>query len=62
LSRSGDPAQRVDRLVRFDAFFQRFIGTPAQPIPPPPAVPASPPPPAPAPPAKAPAGEMMMTP
>ena len=42
LSRSGDPDQRIDRLVRFDEFFQRFIGTPAQPIPPPP-------PPAPAP-------------
>lgn len=53
LSRSGDPAQRIDRLVRFDAFFQRFIGTPAQPIPlppptPPPA-PAAPPPQPPAP-------------
>ena len=35
LNRSGDPDQRIDRLVRFDEFFQRFIGTPAQPIPPP---------------------------
>jgi dipeptidyl aminopeptidase/acylaminoacyl peptidase len=26
LSRSGDPDQRVDRLVRLDEFFQRFIG------------------------------------
>ncbi|HEU5079439.1 MAG TPA: S9 family peptidase [Opitutaceae bacterium] len=26
LSRSGDPGQRVDRLVRLDEFFQRFIG------------------------------------
>ncbi|HTJ78128.1 MAG TPA: S9 family peptidase [Rariglobus sp.] len=32
LSRSGDPAQRIDRFVRFDEFFQRFIGDPAQPI------------------------------
>ncbi len=24
--RSGDPAQRIDRLVRMDEFFQRFIG------------------------------------
>jgi dipeptidyl aminopeptidase/acylaminoacyl peptidase len=46
LSRTGDPVQRIDRLVRFDEFFQRFIGTPAQPIPPPP--PTPPPPPAPA--------------
>jgi dipeptidyl aminopeptidase/acylaminoacyl peptidase len=36
LSRTGDPRQRLDRLVRFDAFFQRFVGTPARPIPPPP--------------------------
>jgi dipeptidyl aminopeptidase/acylaminoacyl peptidase len=36
LSRHGDPAQRIDRLVRFDEFFQRFIGTPAQLMPPPP--------------------------
>lgn len=36
LSRHGDSAQRIDRLVRFDEFFQRFIGTPAQLIPPPP--------------------------
>ncbi|HSI07131.1 MAG: prolyl oligopeptidase family serine peptidase [Rariglobus sp.] len=36
LSRHGDPSQRIDRLVRFDEFFQRFIGTPAQVIPPPP--------------------------
>ncbi|MDF3057473.1 MAG: peptidase [Rariglobus sp.] len=36
LNRNGDPQQRIDRLVRFDAFFQRFIGTPAQPLPPPP--------------------------
>jgi dipeptidyl aminopeptidase/acylaminoacyl peptidase len=35
LSRSGEPAQRIDRLVRYDAFFQRFIGAPAQLIPPP---------------------------
>ncbi len=35
LNRSGEPEQRIDRLVRFDEFFQRFIGTPAQPIPPP---------------------------
>ncbi|MGC4072898.1 MAG: S9 family peptidase [Nibricoccus sp.] len=26
LSRSGDPAQRIDRLLRFDEFFRRFIG------------------------------------
>jgi dipeptidyl aminopeptidase/acylaminoacyl peptidase len=26
LSRSGDPRQRIDRLVRFDEFFRRFIG------------------------------------
>jgi dipeptidyl aminopeptidase/acylaminoacyl peptidase len=26
LSRSGDPRQRLDRLVRFDEFFRRFIG------------------------------------
>jgi dipeptidyl aminopeptidase/acylaminoacyl peptidase len=25
-SRSGDPRQRIDRLVRMDEFFQRFIG------------------------------------
>jgi len=25
LSRTGDPKQRIDRLVRFDEFFQRFI-------------------------------------
>lgn len=25
-SRSGDPKQRIDRLVRMDEFFQRFIG------------------------------------
>lgn len=30
LSRSGDPKQRIDRLVRLDEFFQRFIG-PVQP-------------------------------
>ncbi len=39
LSRTGEPAQRIDRLVRFDEFFQRFIGTPAQPIPAPPTTP-----------------------
>ena len=61
LSRHGDPAHRIDRLVRFDAFFQRFIGTPAQPIPPPPPpVPA--PAPMPPPPAPAPEGMMMMSP
>lgn len=43
LSRNGDPAQRIDRLVRFDEFFQRFIGTPAQPIPLPPLPPVTPP-------------------
>lgn len=49
LNRNGDPDQRIDRLVRFDEFFQRFIGTPAQPIPPPPVpVPAPPASPAPA--------------
>ena len=57
LSRNGDPAQRIDRLVRFDEFFQRFIGTPAQPIPlPPPPAPTPavpPPPPTPKPPAPA---------
>lgn len=26
LSRTGDPKQRIDRLVRLDEFFQRFIG------------------------------------
>ncbi len=26
LSRAGDPLQRIDRLVRLDEFFQRFIG------------------------------------
>ncbi len=26
LNRSGDPAQRIDRLLRFDEFFRRFIG------------------------------------
>lgn len=26
LSRSGEPRQRLDRLVRFDEFFRRFIG------------------------------------
>jgi dipeptidyl aminopeptidase/acylaminoacyl peptidase len=26
LSISGDPAQRIDRLLRFDEFFRRFIG------------------------------------
>jgi dipeptidyl aminopeptidase/acylaminoacyl peptidase len=26
LSRFGDPAQRIDRLLRFDEFFRRFIG------------------------------------
>jgi dipeptidyl aminopeptidase/acylaminoacyl peptidase len=26
LSRSGEPLQRIDRLVRFDEFFQRFVG------------------------------------
>jgi dipeptidyl aminopeptidase/acylaminoacyl peptidase len=26
LSRTGDPAQRIDRLLRFDEFFRRFIG------------------------------------
>jgi dipeptidyl aminopeptidase/acylaminoacyl peptidase len=26
LSRSGDPAQRIDRLLRFDEFFCRFVG------------------------------------
>ena len=41
LSRTGDPSQRIDRLVRFDEFFQRFIGTPAQPVPPPPPAPAT---------------------
>lgn len=40
LSRTGDPGQRIDRLVRFDEFFQRFVGVPAQPIPPPPPPPA----------------------
>lgn len=30
LSRSGDPKQRIDRLVRMDEFFQRFVG-PVQP-------------------------------
>lgn len=50
LSRSGDPAQRIDRLVRFDEFFQRFIGTPAQPVPLPPLPPPTPPPAAPPPP------------
>lgn len=29
-SRSGDPKQRIDRLVRMDEFFQRFVG-PVQP-------------------------------
>ena len=38
LSRSGDPEQRIDRLVRFAEFFERFIGNPAQPLPPPPPV------------------------
>lgn len=52
LSRSGDPDQRIDRLVRFDEFFQRFIGTPAQPIPPPPPPAPSPAPAAPPAPAK----------
>ncbi len=41
LSRQGNPAQRLDRLVRFDEFFQRFVGIPAQPVPPvPPVAPA----------------------
>ena len=67
LSRTGDPRQRLDRLVRFDAFFHRFIGTPARPIPPPPAVPAaapatSTPPKETAPKSAAPAGPMMMSP
>lgn len=73
LSRSGDPAQRIDRLVRFDEFFQRFIGTPAQPVPLPPLPPVTPPPvvppPPPAPPrpttpaaTETPAGGMMMVP
>lgn len=26
LSRAGDPAQRIDRLLRFDEFYRRFIG------------------------------------
>ncbi len=26
MSRTGDPAQRIDRLLRFDEFFRRFIG------------------------------------
>jgi dipeptidyl aminopeptidase/acylaminoacyl peptidase len=26
LTRSGDANQRIDRLVRLDEFFQRFIG------------------------------------
>ena len=26
LSRSGDPRQRLDRIVRFDEFFRRYIG------------------------------------
>ncbi|MET0262058.1 MAG: S9 family peptidase, partial [Rariglobus sp.] len=42
LSRTGDPDQRIDRLVRFDEFFQRFIDTPAQPVPLPPIVPTPP--------------------
>ncbi|MFA6288421.1 MAG: S9 family peptidase [Opitutaceae bacterium] len=46
LSRSGDPAQRIDRLVRFAEFFERFIGNPAQPLPPPPPVVIAPKPPA----------------
>jgi dipeptidyl aminopeptidase/acylaminoacyl peptidase len=33
LSRSGNPAQRIDRLVRFAEFFERFIDNPAQPLP-----------------------------
>jgi len=41
LSRQGNPAQRLDRLVRFDEFFQRFVGVPAQPIPLPPPVPTA---------------------
>ncbi|HEY0943940.1 MAG TPA: S9 family peptidase, partial [Opitutaceae bacterium] len=28
LSRSGEPLQRLDRLVRFDEFFQRYLGAP----------------------------------
>ncbi len=26
LSRSGEPKQRLDRLVRFEEFFRRYIG------------------------------------
>lgn len=35
LSRDGEARQRIDRLVRYDEFFQRFIGHPGQPLPPP---------------------------
>jgi dipeptidyl aminopeptidase/acylaminoacyl peptidase len=49
LSRSGEPEQRIDRLVRYDEFFQRFIGPPAQLQPPPPPQPAPKPQPAPEP-------------
>jgi dipeptidyl aminopeptidase/acylaminoacyl peptidase len=46
LNSLDDPSQSLDRLVRCDEFFQRFIGIPVQPVPPPPlpttpAVPAS---------------------
>lgn len=40
LSRDGEARQRIDRLVRYDEFFQRFIGYPAQFPPPPPPQPA----------------------
>ncbi|MBW8782278.1 MAG: S9 family peptidase [Verrucomicrobia bacterium] len=33
-NRGLNPTQRLDQLVRFDEFFQRFIGNPAQPNPP----------------------------
>ena len=39
LSRTGDPSQRIDRLVRFDEFAERFIGNPAQPLQPAPVTP-----------------------
>ena len=35
LGRSAGPDQRIDQIVRFGEFFQRFIVTPAQPVPPP---------------------------
>lgn len=34
LSRAGEPRQRVDTMVRYDEFFQRFIGGPAKKNPP----------------------------